>query len=241
MPPLSYLVTTVLSVLSFPSLSNSQQIGSFFTAIYLNGAPIASYQSSCGSMGQSQYCCGTGQSCAWDDSGKVACCPSGSSCQGSPYGSGATVGAVYTAIVYPGAQPQTTTDCGCETPVVSSVATVAPPSMTTVTSYYAVPTSTFLPASSQGSTTTTTVQEPGQGGFVTTFVSQGGGGGGAVIPSTKGDIACTSVSTITEVDVGQPVRTVGCLIVINGGSRDVEGVCVTMLFGVFGVVGALLL
>ena len=239
MPPLPHLRLPslhLLLLLLLPHASQPQQVGSFFTAIYLNGAPVAAYQSSCAAMGQSQYCCSSGQSCAWDDAGKVACCPAGSNCQGSPYeGAAATVGAAYTTTVYP--QP-TTTDCGCETAGATNVVPVAP--VTVVTSYYSVPTSTRVPASSVGSTTTTTVQA-GQGGFVTTVVSGGGGGGMmAAVPSTKGLIACASVSTITEVNVGQPVRTVGCLIVINEGLRNGEGALVVAIFGVFGLVGALL-
>ena len=106
---------------------------------------------------------------------------------------------------------------------------------TLATSYYTVPTSTYYP--NTGSTTTTTIPAQGQG-QVTTVVPTVGGQG----VSTTGPVACATVSTITEANVGQPVRTVGCLIIFNEGSkgRDTEGVMTIMLIGVFGVMGALL-
>lgn len=242
-------------ILSFCVPSLTQQIGSFFTAIYLNGAPVASYQSSCSNMGQGQYCCGAGQSCAWDDAGHVACCASGSNCQGSPYSSGAAAGAYnYQSSWQPPSSsyyqvtPITTTvftqgqtDCNCQpTPnnVVPVVPVVPVSKATMTTSYYAVPTSTYYASSAPtGTTTTTTVPAQGQG-QVTTVVAAGGGQG----ISTKGPVACATVSTVTEANVGQPVRTVGCLIIVNEGSkgRDLKDVTTLMLVSTFGLVGALL-
>ncbi len=183
----------VIAVLSIVQVSTAQSVGSFFTAIYLNGAPVGSSQSSCANMGQGQYCCGTGQSCAWDDgnlltlypakrrwsadslnvAGKVACCASGSSCQGSPYGGqSAAAGQYYTPSSTYQPQPQTTTvyqaqsttGCGCETTVTSQYNNVVPvvpvtkatlltsytPATTTVysqypsTATYAAPTTTTV-------------------------------------------------------------------------------------------------
>ena len=106
---------------------------------------------------------------------------------------------------------------------------------TLATTYYAVPTSTYYPSS--GSTTTTTIPAQSEG-QVTTVVPPVGG----QEVSTTGPVACATVSTITEANVGQPVRTVGCLIIFNEGSkgRDIEGVMTFMLIGIFGVMGLLL-
>jgi len=91
MAPLPFLRLSLLLALLRPTV-HTQQVGSFFTAIYLNGAVVSSSQTSCADMGQSQYCCGSGSSCAWDDAGKVACCAQGQTCQGGAYGSGAAAG-----------------------------------------------------------------------------------------------------------------------------------------------------
>ena len=105
---------------------------------------------------------------------------------------------------------------------------------TLATSYYVVPTSTYYPSS--GLTTTTTVPAQGQS-QVTTVVPPAGGQG----VSTTGPVACATVSTITEANVGQPVRTVGCLIIFNEGSKGqgIDGAMTFMLLGLLGVVGAL--
>ena len=183
---------------------------SFFTAIYLNGAPISSNQESCGNMGQPSYCCASGRSCAWDDGGKVACCASGSSCQGSAYGQGAGAGAGQyygssSSSWYP--QPQTTTvyqngGGGGVVPIVPvTVATVLTPS--TTTTYYQVPTSTY-PQYTQ--TTTTTL------------------GAAVAGVTTSNNVACPSgYKTFTEANVGAPVRTVGCNVIINSGAWRVKG------------------
>ena len=106
---------------------------------------------------------------------------------------------------------------------------------TLATSYYAVPTSTYYANSAQ--TTTTTVPAQGQG-QVTTVVPAAGG----QEVSTTGLVACSTVSTITEANVGQPVRTVGCLIIFNEGSKgqNLESVMTLMLILISGVAGALL-
>lgn len=243
-PPSSLLILLTL-LLSFPSTSLSQQIGSFFTAIYLNGAPVASNQESCSNMGQGQYCCGAGQSCAWDDSGHVACCASGSNCQGSPYGgAGAGAGAYNyqgggsSSSSYYQVTPITTTvftgqtNCNCQSTPNNNVVPVVPvstPPVTITTSYYVVPTSTYYPASA---TTTTTVPGQGQGQVTEVVPASSGGGNNNGVPSTKGLIACATVSTITEANVGQPVRTVGCLIIFNKASRtrgDLDGMTISMM------------
>lgn len=237
--PCPHVPLLFLFLLYFPFPSLTQQIGSFFTAIYLNGAPVASYQSSCSNMGQGQYCCGAGQSCAWDNSGHVACCASGTNCQGSPYSSGAAVGAYnyqssswqQPSSSYYQVAPITTTvftqqgqsNCNCQSTPNNNVVPVVPVSQATITtSYYVVPTSTYYVSSA-----TTTAAGQGQ---VTTVVPAGGGGGQGI--STKGPVACATVSTITEANVGQPVRTVGCLIIFNEGSskgRDLAGVTTLMM------------
>ncbi|KAL6720099.1 hypothetical protein ACLMJK_002020 [Lecanora helva] len=157
-------ILVIAHLLCVFSLASAQQVGSFFTAIYLNGAPVASSQESCSNMGQPNYCCASGQSCAWDDGGKVACCASGTTCQGSAYGSGeynqgagAGAGQYYTSSTsswYP--QQQTTTvyqsqaqDCNCDTTTnYGNVAPIVPVTVATVltpstTRYYNPPVSTY--------------------------------------------------------------------------------------------------
>lgn len=172
-------------------------------------------------MGQPNYCCASGQSCAWDDGGKVACCASGYSCQGSAYGqsAGAGAGQYYSSSSSSWYQQEQTTTiyqaesqgCNCESttnyngggvvPIVPvTVATVLTPSTTT---YYQVPTSTY---SAYTQTTTTTP--------------------GAVVAevSTSNNAACPSgYKTVTEANVGAPVRTVGCNVIINSGASNVQG------------------
>ena len=94
LPHYSLLTSSYLT--AFPS--------SFFTAIYLNGAPLPASQISCSGMNQPSYCCNTGTTCEWDDAGHVACCASGYTCQGSPYSPGASEGQYQ-----PQAETQTTT------------------------------------------------------------------------------------------------------------------------------------
>lgn len=172
-------------------------------------------------MGQPGYCCAAGQSCAWDDAGKVACCASGSSCRGSAYGQGAGAGAGQyypssTSSWYP--QPTTTVyqaqsqGCNCVSattyngggvvPIVPvTVATVLTPSTTT---YYQVPTSTY----SQYTQTTTTTTS----GVVVAAVA------------TANNAACPNgYKTLTEANVGAPVRTVGCNVIFNSGAWRAEG------------------
>lgn len=192
---------------------------SFFTAIYLNGAPVSSSQESCSNIGQPNYCCASGQSCAWDDGGKVACCASGMSCQGAAYssgaynqGAGAGAGGYYassTSSWHP--QQQTTTvyqsqgeNCNCETttnygnvvPIVPiTAATVLTSYIPTTTSYYNPPTSTYY-----ASTT------PAVAAVITTNAACPGG-----------------YTTVTEANVGAPVRTVGCNVIIDSGANRKTG------------------
>ncbi len=172
-------------------------------------------------MGQPSYCCASGQSCAWDDGGKVACCASGSSCQGSAYGQGAGAGA---GQYYPSSTsswyPQQTTTVyqaqsqGCNycqstanyngggvVPIVPvTIATVLTPSTTT---YYQVPTSTY---SRYTQTTTTT-----PGAVV------------AVVTASNNAVCPNGYTTLTEANVGAPVRTVGCNVIFNSGAWRAKG------------------
>ena len=208
------LCCLVLVLFTHLHLSYAQQIGSFFTAIYLNGAPVSVGQSTCDGMGQGQYCCASGQSCSWDDAGQVACCASGSSCHGSAaysQGAGAPVTSAWqpspswapvTTTVYP--QPSTT-DCQCEqqatTTYVAPVPIAPVTRATLVTSYYAPQTTTYVPQETQE----------------VTVVAPAGG------ISTVGPVACATVSTVTYANVGAPVRTVGCFVIINSAERKLEG------------------
>lgn len=208
-----HLLLTFLCLLI--PFSSAQQIGSFFTAIYLNGAPISSSQISCSEISQPLYCCGSGYSCGWDDAGKVACCASGTTCEGSAYGASApaAAGQYYTSsslyapeqttTVYQQAQSQ---GCNCESTTAGNVVPIVPVTVATVltsytpstTSYYVPPTSTIYP------TTTTT----------TPFVA------GAVKETTTAAGDCPNgYSTFVEANVGAPTRTVGCQIIINGAAR----------------------
>ena len=208
--------------------SSQNSVGSFFTAIYLNGAPVASYQTSCSDMGQSQYCCASGQSCAWDDTGKVACCASGYNCQGSAYSSNAgAAGQYYTSSTSTWNQAEQTTtvyesasqNCNCQSSTALTVVPIVPVteatvvsyySPTTTTSYYNPTTSTYAPY------TTTTTAVAGQEAEVTSSGS-----------CSKG------YSTIVEANVGAPTRVVGCYVIINEGgkrTRD-QGSGVEVLLG----------
>lgn len=204
--------------------SAQNSVGSFFTAIYLNGAPVASYQTSCSDMGQSQYCCESGQSCAWDDAGKVACCASGYSCQGSAYTSNAgAAGQYYTTSSSTWNQAEQTTtvyesasqDCNCESSTALNVVPIVPLTEATVesyyspttTSYYNPPTSTYYPTTSTYSPyITTTTAAAGQEAEVTNSGS-----------------CSTGYKTIVEANVGAPTRTVGCYVIINEGGKRTRG------------------
>ena len=176
---------------------------------------MSSSQESCSNMGQPNYCCASGQSCAWDDGGKVACCASGITCQGTAYssgaysqGAGAGAGQYYTSTPsswYP--QQQTTTvyqspseHCNCEpttnyayvAPVVT--ATVVNSYPPTTTSYYNPPTSTYY------ATTTPVAAE-----------------------ETTNAACPKGYTTVTEANVGAPMRTVGCNVIINSGTTKSKG------------------
>ena len=194
-------------------------VGSFFTAIYLNGAPVAYNQISCSGMGQSQYCCASGQSCAWDDAGRVACCALGYSCQGSAYSSNAgPAGQYYTSSTTWNQVQQTTTvyttagqNCNCQSSTAVNVVPIVPVTVATVlspqaTSYYTPPTSTYYPTTPTSPYTTTTTAAAGQEAVVTSSGS-----------CTKG------YTTIVEANVGTPTRIVGCYVIINEGGRRTQG------------------
>ena len=184
-------------------IAAQNSVGSFFTAIYINGAAVAPGQVSCSGMGQSQYCCETGQSCAWDDAGRVACCASGYNCQGSAYSSNAgAAGQYYT--------PSTTTvyqspNCNCESTVVPIVpVTVATVESPTTTSYYNPPTSTYYPP--------TTTYAP----YTTTTTSLGG-------QEAEVNTCSNGYTTLVEANVGTPTRVVNCYVIINGGGKRAPG------------------
>ena len=163
-------------------------------------------------MGQPNYCCASGQSCAWDDGGKVACCASGMNCQGTAYSSAAyNQGQYYassTSSWYP--QQQTTTvyqsqneNCNCESTQYGNVVPIVPVTAATVetaypqttTSYYDPPTSTYYLSTTPAVAEVTTSNAACPGGY----------------------------TTVTEAHVGAPVRTVGCNIIINRGASKMKG------------------
>ena len=209
----------VLFLLSLHYCLTSAQnsVGSFFTAIYLNGAPVASYQTSCSNMGQSQYCCASGQSCAWDDAGKVACCVSGYNCQGSAYSSNAgAAGQYYTSSSSTWNQAEQTTtvyespsqNCNCESSTALNVVPIVPVTEATVVSYYSPTTTTYYnPTTSTYSPYTTT----------TTAVA------GQEVEVTSSGTCSAGYKTIVEANVGAPTRIVGCYVIINEGGKRTRG------------------
>ena len=210
---------SVLFLLSLHYRLTSAQnsVGSFFTAIYLNGAPVASYQASCADMGQSQYCCASGQSCAWDDAGKVACCAFGYSCQGSAYSLSAGAAGQYyssssstwnqaeqTTTVYEGASQ----DCNCHSSTALNVVPIVPVTEATVESYYSpTTTSYYVP------TTSTT--------FPYTTTTTAGAGQEAEV--TSSGTCAQGYTTLVEANVGAPTRTVNCYVIVNEGGKKSQG------------------
>ena len=197
--------------------SAQNSVGSFFTAIYLNGAPVASYQTSCSNMGQSQYCCNSGQSCAWDDAGKVACCASGYNCQGSAYSSNAgAAGQYYTSSSSTWSQAEQTTtvyesasqNCNCESSTAPDVVPIVPVTETTVQSYYSPTTTSYY-------SPTTAVYSP----YTTTTTAAAG----QEAEVTSSGSCSTGYKTIVEANVGAPTRTVGCYVIINEGGTRTRG------------------
>lgn len=177
------LLVFILYVLHFV---RAQQVGSFNTVIYLNGAALSPSQVSCSGMGQPGYCCGNGQSCAWDNTGQLACCAVGMTCQGNVAAAG--------QYQQPQAVTPTTTlygsqqsNCACETTTTPNVyvapAVVVAPTATTTLSHYSAPTTT--PTSSYLYTS-----------IITTPV---------VVAATGGNCA-GGYTTLTEANVGQPTR-----------------------------------
>ena len=197
--PLVSLICHLLQFLYLFSLTSAQQYGSFFTVINLNGAPISSSQVSCSGIGQPSYCCASGQSCAWDNSGQLACCAHGITCSGN---AGAAQGQYTEQVVQ---QTQTVyrtapqNDCGCETTSTSPAVNVLPvvPITSTIT------TST-LPPSLQTITTTTTTPAAGA----------------AVVTNNN---CPNGYSTVTEANVGAPTRVVGCYVIVDSGVERLGG------------------
>ena len=195
LPP---LVGLILQCFGLVSLISAQQYGSFFTVIYLNGAPISSSQVSCSEMGQPSYCCASGQACAWDNSGQLACCPHGTTCSGNvaaAQGQYTQQAVQQTQTVY---QTVPQNDCGCEE--TSSTPTVKILPVVPVTS--TVTTST-LPPNTQTTTTTTTPVA-----------------GAAVVTANN---CPNGYSTITEANVGAPTRVVGCYVIIDSSAERLSG------------------
>ena len=207
---ISFLLFCLSLYYSLTAAQNS--VGSFFTAIYLNGALVSSDQISCSNMGQPQYCCGSGQSCAWDDAGKVACCASGYNCQGSAYSSNAgAAGQYYTSPSSTWNQAERTTtvyesqNCNCQSSTTPNIVPVVPVTVATVyasktTSYYNPTTSTYLPY------TTTTTAVAGQEAEV-----------------TSSGTCSAGYTTIVEANVGAPTRIVGCYVIVNEGGKRTGG------------------
>ena len=191
--PLVSLTCHLLQILYFFSLTSAQQYGSFFTVIYLNGAPISSSQVSCSEIGQPSYCCASGQSCAWDNSGQLACCAHGTTCSGN---AGAAQGQYTEQVVQ---QTQTVyrtapqNDCGCETTSSSPTVNVLP----------------VLPISN---TVTTSTLPPSLRTITTTIITPAAGA--AVVTNNN---CPNGYSTITEANVGAPTRVVGCYVIVDSG------------------------
>lgn len=188
-------------------------------------------------MGQPSYCCNSGHSCEWDDAGHVACCASGTSCQGSAYGAGAGAGAYQappSSTWYPQQQEQTTTvyqgcnnqcgnqgcnqcgnqacnQCGqqaCNNPCPQPTPTYNAPAGGVVPIVPVTVATPLVPTTSYQQyvpTTTTTVV-----------------GGAAAAANNQ---ACpTGYETLTQANVGAPVRTVGCFVIYDsGGVRGGRG------------------
>lgn len=183
-----------IAILLLPLLPSvvTQQIGSFFTVVYLNGAALSPSQISCSDMGQPSYCCASGQSCAWDNAGQLACCAQGMTCTGTAAAAGQyQQPAVQTKTVY----NTWHNDCGCEETTTAKV-NVAPAvvPVTKTVQQHAIPTVT---------TTTTPV---------------------AAAVATPANANCPGgYTTVTEANVGQPTRVVGCYVIINRGARWTTG------------------
>ena len=212
-----YLPSVLFLLLLHYRLTSAQNsVGSFFTAIYLNGAPVASYQESCADMGQSQYCCASGQSCAWDDAGKVACCATGNTCQGSAYSSSAgAAGQYYTSSSTWNQAEQTTTvyesasqDCNCHSSTALNVVPIVPVTEATVESYY-TPTTTsyYVPITSTTPPYTTTTTA----------------GAGQEAEVTSSGACAQGYTTLVEANVGAPTRIVNCYVIINDGGKRSRG------------------
>ena len=103
------------------------------------------------------------------------------------------------------------------------------------TSYYSVPTNTLY--TSPTATTTTVVPQQGQTTAAVVPVAAGNAG-----LSTSGLVGCATVSTVTYANVGQPVKTQGCFIIINEAGRDKKVARTTflMLVSCLGILGIFL-
>ena len=197
------ILLSLLLACLYIRFSTSQQVGSFFTAIYINGN-LASTQVSCSGMGQPSYCCGSGQYCALDGSGNVACCPVGMTCQGH-----ATVAPQYTQTTSIYQPPQTTTAYLQQTTTVySQQITTTTPGIFTTTIVPAVVPYTVV---GQQSTVSATYAP------VTTYAPA------PVTTTTVRPANCAAgFSTITMVGVGTPTLQSGCLLIVNSGKPAIS-------------------
>lgn len=156
-------------------------------------------------MGQPSYCCGSGQYCAWDNSGQLACCPDGTTCSGNV---GAVAGQYtqqpvqQTQIVYQTTPQNHCGCCGCAVTSSTPVVNVLP----------VVPLTTS-PIHPQTITTVTATPVAG-----------------AVVASN----ACPNgYSTVTNANVGAPTRTVGCFVIIDSGAERLSGLLERTIFLTF--------
>ena len=202
-------------------------------------------------MNQASYCCNTGTTCEWDDTGHVACCASGYTCQGSPYSPGASEGQYQ-----PQAETQTTTvyqTPPAQSSVIGNVVPIVPVTEATVLTPAPAPEPTYKTTTvyQELSSTTTVVPVPYSTTTVynvprsTTTVYNAAA---APVPVTTTyapspltttvtqqaqevvtDAKCAGgYTTLTDQGVGVPVTTVGCNIIFNSGGRRARGEWVEM-------------
>ena len=193
-----------LCLVVFLPIVAAQQYGSFFQPIYLNGAPISSDQVSCSGMGQPSYCCASGQSCALDDQGQLACCSQGRICTGNI---GAVAGQYtenvqQTQIVHQTA-PQN--DCNCWKTSTTPAINVLP----------------VVPLTTEATPTWHQPQE-----VTTTIVPVVGAAAVANKECPNG------YSTVTQANVGQPTRVVNCYVIIDSGAERLRGLQCGALFAI---------
>jgi hypothetical protein len=226
------LLIAALSILT--PFASTQQYGSFFQPIYINGVP-ASGQVACASIGYSNYCCASGQYCSLNANSALACCPSGSTC-----------GSYNTQYVSPTStySQWTSTTCGCEDdPTVTQVVTtqnnvvpVVAPAIVTVTTtvgyqpltttvgyqpltttatYYGTTSTPFVTTNAFVLTTFTTTPST----TIPTLITQTTPVG-EVTTRIDNPGTCGSLSTIIAQGNNLPA-TQNCIVFISRGERNV--------------------